>query len=233
MKKMLLAILALVLSLNLIACSAEGPSEEHQSNGESFFEGEVLEVKEGYLLVCVTSSDDGALTTGSEVTVSTDVMSAAGTPDVAVGDVVRVSFNGVVMERYPLGLGAVYEIWSMDSAEETAETDTHTHQLAETAQMVEHDSVGYCGNTMTTVTCDAWEVTFSGGESVFLTDLLRHLDYREGVCRCAPEYRVDTEFGTDYGLSLREGYARYKGAQVSLTEEQIEEIREIMEKIAP
>jgi len=43
---------------------------------------------------------------------------------------------------------------------------------------------------------------------------------------------VDTEFGRGYGISLREGYVRYQDAQVSLTQEQLEEIRGILDKIA-
>ena len=113
----------------------------------------------------------------------------------------------------------------------------HIHQLAEGDNILEHDPVGYCGNTITTVSYtpfgqkekEAWETSFWGDKSVALTDLLLHLDYSESICRCKPEYTVDTEFGKSYGISLTEGYARYEDAQVSLTAEQLELVREILD----
>ena len=113
---------------------------------------------------------------------------------------------------------------------------SHIHTLHEGDNILEHDPVGYCGNTITTVSYtpfgqkekEAWETSFWGDKSVALTDLLLHLDYSEGICRCKPEYTVDTEFGKSYGLNLTDGYARYEDAQVSLTAEQLEMVREIM-----
>lgn len=56
------------------------------------------------------------------------------------------------------------------------------------------------------------------------------LDYSGDVCGCQPEYIVDTEFGSDYGISLTEYYARHDGRQVQLTEEQVLDIQEIIDK---
>ena len=64
----------------------------------------------------------------------------------------------------------------------------------------------------------------SGGRTLW------YLDYSGDVCRCLPEYSVDTEFGTGYGVNLTEGYARSGGGQTDLTEEQVEQIREILER---
>ena len=88
----------------------------------------------------------------------------------------------------------------------------------------------YCGNTQTTIHFDkSNKYTFMGGNSVTLTDLLRNLDYEpDRICKCLPEYTVDTEFGTGYGIHLTEGYARYNGGQVDLTKEQVEQITEII-----
>ncbi len=111
-----------------------------------------------------------------------------------------------------------------------AEASEHHHALSDTDHTLEHDPAGYCGNTVTTVSCEAWEVSFWGGDSVALTDLLLYLDYSGDVCRCLPEYTVDTEFGTGYGVNLTEGYARHDGGQVPLTAEQVEEIRGILDR---
>lgn len=111
----------------------------------------------------------------------------------------------------------------------------HPHALSAGGNIVEHDPVGYCGNTVTKISGETrpgepWEVSFDGGDSVALTDLLLYLDYSDELCKCLPEYRVDTEFGTEYGVNLTEGYARHGGGQVSLTAEQIETIRGILDR---
>jgi hypothetical protein len=66
---------------------------------------------------------------------------------------------------------------------------------------------------------------------VALTDLLLYLDYQEGICRCLPEYSVETEFSEEpYGVNLSSGYARHGEGQVELTEEQVELIRDILDR---
>ena len=101
------------------------------------------------------------------------------------------------------------------------------HRPFQGDNVTEHEAAGYCGNTVTTVSREGR----GGGEaSSALTDLLLYLDYSGNVCRCLPEYSVDTEFGTGYGVNLTEGYARFGGGQADLTEEQVEQIREILER---
>lgn len=113
--------------------------------------------------------------------------------------------------------------------------DGFEHKLFEGDNIVEHDFVGYCGNTQTTVRRNTQtdgetaKKTFMSSDSVALTDLLWRLDYSGYICKCAPEYFVKTEFGEEeYEISLSKGYARYNGGQVSLTGEQIELIRGII-----
>jgi len=114
------------------------------------------------------------------------------------------------------------------------------HQPAQADNIVPHDPAGYCGNTVTTVsakpqvTGEDWEVSFWGSDSVALTDLLTYLDYQEGTCRCLPEYNVRTEFSEEsYGINLTAGYVRRGDSQVDLTEEQVELIRDILERNRP
>ena len=99
------------------------------------------------------------------------------------------------------------------------------HPSVSGTNILPHDPVGYCGNTTTTVTfpyagTEEWNCCFWGGQSVALTDLLRWLDYSQPICRCLPEYRVDTEFGSSYGISLSQRYVRHGEGQASLTDEQ-------------
>lgn len=105
--------------------------------------------------------------------------------------------------------------------------------------VIDHEIAGYCGNTITTVRYigggagEEWEKSFWDGPSVELTDLLRYLDYSGDICRCLPEYEVKTEFSDSlYGINLTSAYARRDGKQVSLTEEQVELIRGIIDQIS-
>lgn len=116
----------------------------------------------------------------------------------------------------------------------TKTTEEHKHGFAATEQTVEHEAMGYCGNTETTIHQDGKSYTFMGGNSVSLTDMLLHLDYDpEKLCKCLPDISVDTEFGRNYGLSLGEdgGYARCDKGQADLTAEQVQKILEIIEKV--
>lgn len=106
----------------------------------------------------------------------------------------------------------------------------HVHQPAAGPQTVEAPVSGYCGNTVTKVTADGEEYAFWGSDSVALTDILENLAYVPEICRCPTEYAVDTEFGSGYGVNLTESFARCEGGQASLTAEQAESIRGILER---
>lgn len=109
-------------------------------------------------------------------------------------------------------------------------TPEHSHQLAQQPQTVEDPVTGYCGNTLTTVYLGEEIYTFWGGDSVTLTDILINLDYKpEKVCRCLPEFTVDTEFKTGYGVNLTEGYVRCADGQADLTAQQVQCIQQIIE----
>ncbi len=139
--------------------------------------------------------------------------------------------GGVSAEEEPAGT-----LSAVPALEEAAPEEACVHQFAQGDNTAEHEAAGYCGNTVTTVSRESrvwdepWEASFWGDDSVTLTDLLRYLDYSGDVCRCLPEYNVDTEFGAGYGVNLTAGYVRHDGGQTDLTEEQTELIREILER---
>ncbi len=126
----------------------------------------------------------------------------------------------------------IYEItatWKTSGYEGTA---TYFVYIMEVSNCIveEPPVIGYCGNTQTTLHLKDGDHTFWGGNSVTLTDLLLHLDYDpDRICRCMPEFTVDTEFGTGYGIHLSQGYARCEKGQAALTEEQIQTIRQILQ----
>ncbi len=106
----------------------------------------------------------------------------------------------------------------------------HEHSVAKVAQTVKNPITGYCGNTMTTIYFDSDEkFTFMSGNSVVMTDILANLDYKkEKICKCLPQYRIDTEFGTNYGINIAEGFVRCDKGQAELTQNQIDELKEII-----
>lgn len=107
----------------------------------------------------------------------------------------------------------------------------HTHTPAEESLTVESPVSGYCGNTVTTVHLGGQDYSFWGGDSVTLTDILISLAYDPSqVCRCLPEFTVDTEFGSGYGVNLAQSYARCESGQAALTAEQTEAIRGILDR---
>lgn len=112
-------------------------------------------------------------------------------------------------------------------------TDSHHHTAAQ-AQTDTDPTVIDCGNTLTTLYIGDKQYTFMGGCSVTLTDILTNLDYDpDKMCKCLPEYTVDTEYGKGYGISLNgnEGYARCGNAQADLTQEQVQKISEIISTV--
>ena len=106
----------------------------------------------------------------------------------------------------------------------------HTHAAA-AGNVLPHESVGYCGNTVTGIRAADWEASFWGSDSVTLSDLLLWLDYSDDPCSCASEYTVTTEFSeAPYEVNLTEGFARHEGKQVSLTDEQVETASAILDR---
>lgn len=124
--------------------------------------------------------------------------------------------------------GKTQESMTIPTKQATPSAETHGHAAAAQPQVSKEPEMLYCGNTFTTVRVDDRQYGFDGERSVTLTDLLLHLQYEDPVCDCLPEYTVDTEFGTGYGISLDGSYVRHDGRQVSLTQEQTEKITEII-----
>ena len=144
-----------------------------------------------------------------------------------------VSIDGNILELHEGGY--IYEVVATWDGVGTvyygfyAIRDSHSHTPAADPQTVEDPYSGYCGNTMTTITIDGQDFTFMGSDSVYLTDLLLNLKYDPmKLCDCIREFSVTTEFGGPYGINRTEGYARCEDGQADLTEEQVDQIRQIL-----
>ena len=108
---------------------------------------------------------------------------------------------------------------------------SHMHSPATEPLTVENPVTGYCGNTITEVVLGEEVFSFWGSDSVTLTDILINLNYDpDQICRCLPEFTVNTEFGSGYGVSLSGAYARCKAGQAALTGAQVDQIRGILDR---
>lgn len=175
-------------------------------------------------------------------------LTACGTPDIPPTETsAPEDLTETDAPEVPTGTDTPENPTGTDTPENPTGTDTpgdltgtgipeDVHTLSEGGNVAAHEKTLYCGNTITSVTKEkwadgeTWTADFWGEDSIALTDLLRFLDYSGEVCRCLPEYTVDTEFGDGFGVNLTEGYARYGDGQTDLTAEQLELIREIIER---
>lgn len=250
MKRITLLFSTLILALLLTAC---GASAQEADNGLWDTEGRILFDVNGTALL-VTED-------GSPIVLSVQTEGDDPFHGISTGDKVSVTHDGIG-DSYPQQTGAYdWQLLEKGTPEDLPEETLtaledlgwdfgrgETHEPAEEPQTVADPVSGYCGNTVTEVVLDeenlafwgsdslpvdAGTYSFWGSDSVALTDLLINLDYADDVCRCLPEFTVNTEFGDGYGVNLTEHYVRYGDHQCPITEEQAELIRGVLERNCP
>ncbi len=219
------------LALLLTACGAR------RDDGLTETEGRLLFDVNGTALL-VTED-------GTPIALSIQVEGADPFSGLATGDRISVTHDGID-DSYPQQTGAYgWELLEKGSPEDLPEEtlaeleelgwdfgrDSHTP--AAEPQTVEDPISGYCGNTVTEVILDGETYSFWGDDSVRLTDLVINLNYADDICRCLPEFTVNTEFGDGYGVNLSEHYVRYGDRQCPITEEQAAEIQGILDRNCP
>ena len=120
---------------------------------------------------------------------------------------------------------------SNGSMEEELYVD-HSHSFGEESDRTVN-SHAYCGNMEAVVTIDATAYSLTGSDAVILTDILAWLDYDpHTACRCMAEFTVDLETLKNIQVNLTEAFARCERGQAALTEEQVQTIRRIVEKLS-
>ena len=109
----------------------------------------------------------------------------------------------------------------------------HSHRFAEAEETVEDPVTGYCGNMTAAIDVAGEHFEISGSDAVAITDILINLDYDPAqVCRCMTDITVDTETLTGIRINLGEAFARCEKGQAALTEDQVQVIRQIIEKLS-
>ena len=114
MKKYIVSLLVFACIIVMAGCSAKEPvGDPPEANGQDYFNAEVVEVLDNRITVRCLDITTGAITEGTELSVTTKVSSANEVPEMEVGDHIRVVFSGV-METDPPRLQTVFSIWKVD-----------------------------------------------------------------------------------------------------------------------
>lgn len=105
MKKIIALLLTLVCLATLVACNI------NDEKGQPYFIGKVIEVYEESCLLEVTNNGNQHLASGDVVVVNTNIENC---PTYAVGDFMRIEFDGTMAESYPPQILKVYSIDKTD-----------------------------------------------------------------------------------------------------------------------
>ena len=109
MKKLLLICTVLACLAMLVACN-QSPTEMDTEN--PYFTGKVIEIEERGCLMEVTNTGNGNFYVGERIIVNTNVK---GCPKYAVGDHLRISFDGKVALSLPGQVLNVYSVVKTDA----------------------------------------------------------------------------------------------------------------------
>ena len=89
--------------------SKQDTSEKLQEKEQVYFDATVLEVKKKSIKVKCSESFDSGIPIDEEFSVESGEL-----PDLNAGDHIRIVFDGIIKESYPLQLGNVFAIYLLD-----------------------------------------------------------------------------------------------------------------------
>lgn len=94
--------------------SKQDTSEKLQEKEQVYFDATVLEVKKKSVKVKCSESFDSGIPVDEEFSVTTNRVESGELPDLNAGDHIRIVFDGIIKESYPLQLGNVFAIYLLD-----------------------------------------------------------------------------------------------------------------------
>lgn len=94
--------------------SKQDTSEKLQEKEQVYFDATVLEVKKKSIKVKCSDSFDSGIPVDEEFSVTTNIVESSELPDLNAGDHIRIVFDGIIKESYPLQLGNVFAIYLLD-----------------------------------------------------------------------------------------------------------------------
>ena len=86
----------------------------NQEKEQVYFDATVLEVKKKSIKVKCSESFDSGIPVYEEFSVTTNIVESGELPDLNAGDHIRIVFDGIIKESYPLQLGNVFAIYLLD-----------------------------------------------------------------------------------------------------------------------
>ncbi len=174
--------------------------------------------------------------TVTEITLDGETYSFWGSDSVALTDIlINLAYDPDHICRCPTAFTVDTEFgdgYGVNLTESFARCEAGQAALtAEQAETIQGILERNCGAVTVTQACPGEEPevrAVTGGTAADLAGLLASLNYIEPLCKCLPEYTVETAAGS-YGVKLStEQYARFEGGQVSLTAEQAEALRALL-----
>lgn len=94
--------------------SKQDTSEKLQEKEQVYFDATVLEVKKKSIKVKCSESFDSGIPVDEEFSVTTNRVESGELPDLNAGDHIRIVFDGIIKESYPLQLGNVFAIYLLN-----------------------------------------------------------------------------------------------------------------------
>ena len=94
--------------------SKQDTSQQLQEKEQVYFDATVLEVKKKSIKVKCSESFDSGIPVDEEFSVTTNRVESGELPDLNAGDHIRIVFDGIIKESYPLQLGNVFAIYLLD-----------------------------------------------------------------------------------------------------------------------
>ena len=110
MKKIFLACVAVTCLLAVCACKK--PNDAPLDTENPYFTGKVIEIIDKGCLMEITHSGNGTFPIGEKIIVNTNIKNC---PKYAVGDHLRISFDGKVALSYPGQVLNVYSVVKTDA----------------------------------------------------------------------------------------------------------------------
>jgi hypothetical protein len=101
---------ALLLLLSCVLCAVSCRNTVEDEPASVYFIGKVVSVHETSLMVEVTDSGDCGLAVGTPASVSLRNLANSTNASYQEGSVIRVEFDGLVQESYPVGIPSVHKI---------------------------------------------------------------------------------------------------------------------------
>jgi len=114
MKKWLLVLVVLTAIVGLVACNKKDAGEPDSLTGQDYFNAKVTQVNDSFILAEVTENVSGAISVGTEVSISKKNISSEPYPELVVGDNIRVVYAGEILEKDPPGFQKIISVFKLD-----------------------------------------------------------------------------------------------------------------------